>query len=288
MLKNLEPSLFARLIGMFASSAVANDQTSELKAKTNAIGWSSKAERGDAILSDGTMFVGEAVLSPMLTRISTHLHGVPDDWVAVQLYPEVCQLYRVDVSRDNDLLCVVPAGGGVPEIYPVIISDSLRDDYTREGITFRADGTGMLQAVNAGQILISPDGTWELVNSGKTAPAGFVVEDELGFWLDDEHIAISGWIYPEGGGGSQGFWVAINIDTREVVAESDRVVLSYSGSTIYDGGDAFTWDGAAFQNAETLSSAVQDPYYGLWDFQENSHSEEPTTLSEVGPDLLSN
>ena len=282
-----EPSLFARLIGMFASSAVANDQTSELKAKTNAIGWSSKAERvRDAILSDGTMFVGEAVLSPdakyvyllTSTGLQSRLGG------RVQLDPEVCQLYRVDVSRDNDLLCVVPAGGSVPEIYPVIISDSLRDDYTREGITFRADGTGMLQAVNAGQILISPDGTWELVNSGKTAPAGFVVEDELGFWLDDEHIAISGWIYPEGGGGSQGFWVAINIDTREVVAERERSggFVVQRGSTIYDGGDAFTWDGAAFQNAETLSSAVQDPYYGLWDFQENSHSEEPTTLSEVG------
>ena len=202
----------------------------------------------------------------------------------VQLDPEVCQLYRVDVSQDNDLLCLVPAGGGIPEIYPIIISDSLRDDYTREGITFRADGTGMLQAVNEGQVLISPDGSWELVKSGKSAPDGYIVEDELGFWLDDEHIAISGWVYPEGGGGADGFWVAINLDTREVVAERQRSggYIVQRGSTIYDGGDAFTWDGTGFQSVENLSSAVQDPYSGLWNFEENSHSEQPATLSELG------
>ena len=130
-----EPSLFVKLARMFTPAVIANSQTSELKAKTNAIGWSSEAERvRDAILSDGTMFVGEAVLSPdaqyvyllTSTGLQSRLGG------RVQLDPEVCQLYRVDVSQDNDLLCVVPAGGGVPEIYPVIISDSLRDDYTRE------------------------------------------------------------------------------------------------------------------------------------------------------------
>ena len=54
----------------------------------------------------------------------------------------------------------------------------------------------------------------------------------------------AGWIYPEGGGGSR-FWVAINIDTREVVAERDRSGGSVvqRGSTIYDGSNV-TWDGS--------------------------------------------
>ena len=278
--------LWKTLLQLFSAPATANSQTAELTAETNVVAWSSDAERvADAILSDGTMFVGEAVLSPdakyvyllTSTGLQSRLNG------RVQLDQEVCQLYRVDISEDNSLLCVVPAGGDIPEINPIIISNSLRDDYTREGVTFRSDGTGLLQA-HGGQILISPDGTWELVKSGKTAPDGFVVEDELGFWLDDEHIAISGWIYPEGGGGSQGFWVAINIDTREVVAERDRSggFVVQRGSTIYDGNNAFTWDGSNFVSAETLSSAVQDPYGGLWDFVENSHSDEATALTEVG------
>ena len=142
----------------------------------------------------------------------------------------------------------------------------------------------MLQAVNAGQILISPDGSWELLKSGKVVPNGYFVEDELGFWLDDEHIAISGWVYAEDYSSAEGFWVAINLENRQIVAERQRSggFVVQRGSTIYDGSDAFTWDGSAFQNVENLSSAVQDPYFGLWDFQENSHSEEPTTLSEVG------
>ena len=79
----------------------------------------------------------------------------------MQLDQEVCQLYRVDISEDNSLLCVVPAGGDIPD-NPIIISNSLRDDYTREGVTFRSDGTGLLQA-HGGQIslVLKAHGSWQ-------------------------------------------------------------------------------------------------------------------------------
>ena len=265
-------SLFARLMQVFVPFAIADELEDSLSSSNNVIALSATGEEvDDAVLASRPMFIAETVLSPdgrflfMLTGA-----GIQSRLPNADLPQEICQLYRVDLENDDSFECMVKNDVGF-EINTISISNSLRDDYRRKGITFRADGTGLLQ-VHTKQLMIFPDGTYEIVSSGKSAPSDdYQLEDELAFWLDDEHYAISGSIVPLAGGAFEGFLVVKNINTGQVVAENDPGMGTHvqQGKKIYAMSNSYEWDGSSLVSISQLGESVVQDYYGnLWAYDE--------------------
>lgn len=227
-------------------------------------------EVDDAVLASKPMFIAETVLSPdgrflyMFTAT-----GIQSRLPNANLPQEVCQLYRVDLENDDSFECIVDTQVDF-EINTISISNTLRDDYQRKGISFRADGTGLLQ-VHTKQLMIFPDGTYEIVSSGKTATnEDYQLEDELGFWLDDEHYAIVGSNIPLSGGSSEDFFVVKNILTGQVVQEVDPGCCTYvqQGNKIYASNRSYEWNGTSLVLISQIGQPVQDYYGNLWSYDE--------------------
>ena len=281
-----EPSLWAVFRAALMPKAWAQvAEETELSNETNLTSIDSEGEVvEDAILSNEPFFVSETILSPD----AQFLYMITDKKMQLSisgLEPEVCQLYRVDLKNDDNFECLMGVTGDDPELFSINISNSLRDDYMRDGITFRADGTGLMQA-HMNQVLLHPDGTWEIIRSGKT---GYRVEDELGFWLDDAHVAIRGHIGAENNQVMEQYLLAINLDTRQVVDEIDGAggIIVQTEDTLYDEiAGAYRWENNQFVAASSFGqSIVQDRQGRLWAFNEISDPDagplSASTLTEV-------
>ena len=278
-------SFFAILLQAFIPSAIADSLDDLLSSANNLIALALTGEEiDDVVLASRPMFIAETVLSPegrflyMLTGTSIQSR-LPD----ANLPQEICQLYRVDLDNDDSYECIVKNDVNF-EINTISISNSLRDDYRRKGITFRADGTGLLQ-VHTKQLMIFPDGTYEIVGSGKTAPSDeYQLEDELGFWLDDDHYAISGSINPLAGGASESFLVVKNVNTGEVVDENVPGVGTFvqQGNKIYAMNNSYEWNGTSLVSISQLGQSVVQDYYGnLWAYDEAGLDDNtPHTLTD--------
>jgi len=279
-------SFFAFVLNILIPPAIADSLEDILLGANNLIALALSGEEvSDAVLASKPMFIAETVLSPdgrylyMLTGTS-----IQSRLANSNLPQEICQLYRVDLDNDDAFECIV-ANDVDFEIFTISISNSMRDDYRRKGITFRADGTGLLQ-VHTKQLMIFPDGTYEIVSSGKTAPSDdYQLEDELGFWLDDEHYAISGAIYPSAGGGAEEFLVVKNIITGAVVEENNApgcCNFVQQGNKIYASNRSYEWNGTSLMPLSQLGqSPVQDYYGNLWAFDESGTDDSKThTLTD--------
>lgn len=257
---------FAKVMRFFAAPVVAAGDGVVLSNQTNLVNWDENGQEvGDAILSSNTFFAAEAVLSPN----GKYLYYVtsPDMQRALQsklgLDDEWCQLYRVDLSAENTFECVLEASQS--EIQPTSLSLVWRNDFQRQALSFRADGSAVVNT-SGGPRLLTLDG--ELVNydPARQPPSGFSRQVDNIVWLDDEHVAVTFSIFPEGGGGTTSYWSAFNVASGEEVDEvtfSDFRITK-DGNRFIGTDGALSWDGTQFVIEQGVSNAVVDSYGNLW------------------------
>ena len=186
----------------------------EVDQRTNLVSWGADGSvLTDVVLSDESMFIAEAVLTP--DGKSLYLFTGPDLQRALQgcgqtkITVDQCQLYRVELDNDNAFSCLLDSSD--PGVQISTVGVKLRDDFLRRSISFRADGWGVLETGD-GPMLLQPNGNYRMFNqTSRVAPDGFVKLVESVAWLDDEHIAIGSSIFPEDGGGVTSYWSAFNI-----------------------------------------------------------------------------
>jgi len=110
------------------------------------------------------------------------------------------------------------------------------------------------------------DGELVSFDPSRLPPSGFARAVDNIVWLDDEHVAVTFSIYPEGGGGTTSYWSAFNVLSGDEIDE-----IEFSDFRITKNGDRFigtdgalSWDGSQFTLAEGVSNAVIDSYGNLW------------------------
>lgn len=257
---------FAKVMRFFAAPVVAAGDGVVLSNQTNLVNWDENGQEvGDAILSSNTFFAAEAVLSPN----GKYLYYVtsPDMQRALQsklgLDDEWCQLYRVDLSAENTFECVLEASQS--EIQPTSLSLVWRNDFQRQALSFRADGSAVVNT-SGGPRLLTLDGELVAYDPARQPPSGFARQVDNIVWLDDEHVAVTFSIFPEGGGATTSYWSAFNVDSGEEVDEvtfSDFRITK-DGNRFIGTDGALSWDGAQFVIEQGVSNAVVDSYGNLW------------------------
>ena len=172
---------------------VGPELSSQLNSVTNLITWD---EQGfvlqDTIESNESMFVAESVLTPngefVYLLTSPSMQRALNDGGRLELQVDSCQLYRVDV-KSGKFACLLDEND--PEINSVLKNSVWRDDFLRAGISFRADGVGVLES-SQGPMVLYTDGSYTLFNETvRQAPEGFIRDVGTVVWLDDSHIGIS-------------------------------------------------------------------------------------------------
>ena len=239
----------------------------EFSTRTNIISWTSVGnELEDIIASTESMFISEVVLTPDGSELylftSPEMQKAINDIGNQTLDVDKCQLYKVFLSSSK-FECVLDDTH--PLISTSLSNSAWRDDYLHAGISFRADGVGLLET-RQGPMLLRKDGSFTLFNeTDRTPPNGFIKSIEVAVWLDDQHIAISSSIFPEGGGGVTSYWTAIDVSTGDEVAEieGDNFRIAKHRSKIYTTGQALQWDGSEF-TAIASDAPVQDSLGDLW------------------------
>ena len=257
------------------------DGSVALTNQTNMVTWDADGTvLADVILSSETTFVAESVLTPdgahLYILTSSEIQRAIAEQGVQDIDIDVCQLYRVDTA-DNSFECVLDSND--PEIRTVLTSLVWRDDYMRSALSFRADGVALAETWQ-GPILIQPDGSWQFYNStAREAPEGFTKLVEVPVWLDDNHVAVSSNIFPDGGGGSSTYWTAFNIDTGEEVAEveADAFRVVKHRTKLYTSGTQIDWNGSEF-TVSSSGAPVQDTRGDLW-FKDNVYGLELTNAS---------
>jgi hypothetical protein len=252
--------------------SVSVASASELEQSTNLVSWGETGDvLSDVILSDTSVFVAEAVLTPDAKQL--YLFTAPDVQAVLKgagqsgIEIDTCQLYRVKLDEQGRFEClldqsdprvVVTSAGGV----------KFRDDFLRQSISFRADGVGLLETWGQGIMLMQPDGTYQMINeTDRSVPAGYYKLIESTTWLDDEHIALGEQINPSAGGGSSMYWSAVNVESGELVDSvegTDNRVVLHDGA-IYTNNGRVSWNGYALQSDGQSYTPVQDTFGNLWD-----------------------
>ena len=257
---------FARIMSWFATPVVANGESTVLSNQTNLVNWDAEgSEVGDAILTSDTFFAAEAVLSPSGNELyyltSPDMQGALRDKQGLD--DEWCQLYRVDLDKQRTFTCLLEVGNA--EVQPVSKSLVWRDDYQRKAMSFRADGTSVVNT-SAGPRLLTLDGELVSFDPSRQPPSGFARQIDNIVWLDDEHVGVTFSIAPEGGGGVTSYWSAFNVLSGEEIDEiefSDFRITKHGDRFIGTDG-ALSWDGSQFTLAQGVSNAVIDSYGNLW------------------------
>ena len=261
-----DTSWLARAVSWFAAPVIAQGEGSVLSNQTNLVNWDADgSEVGDAILTTDTFFAAEAVLSPSGNELyyltSPTMQGALRDKQGLD--GEWCQLYRVDLDKERTFTCLLEVDDA--EVQPVSQSLVWRDDYQRKAMSFRADGTSVV-LTSAGPRLLMLNGQLVSFDPSRLPPSGFArVVDNI-VWLDDEHVAVTFSIFPEGGGGTTSYWSAFNVLSGDEIDE-----IEFSDFRITKNGDRFigtngalSWDGSQFTLAQGVSNAVIDSYGNLW------------------------
>ena len=261
-----DTSWLARVVSWFAAPVIAQGEGTILSNQTNLVNWDADgSEVGDAILTTDTFFAAEAILSPSgnelyyLTSPTMQAalrdkQGLDDEW---------CQLYRVDLDKERTFTCLLEVDDA--EVQPVSKSLVWRDDYQRKAMSFRADGTSVVNT-SAGPRMLALDGTLATFDPSRQPPSGFARQVDNIVWLDDDHVGVTFSIYPEGGGGTTSYWSAFNVLSGDEIDE-----IEFSDFRITKNGDRFigtdgalSWDGSQFTIAQGVSNAVIDSYGNLW------------------------
>jgi hypothetical protein len=262
-----DTSWLARVVSWFAAPVIAQGEGTILSNQTNLVNWDADgSEVGDAILTTDTFFAAEAVLSPSGNELyyltSPTMQGALRDKQGLD--EEWCQLYRVDLAKERTFSCLLEVNDA--EVQPVSQSLVWRDDYQRKAMSFRADGTSVVNT-SAGPRLLTLDGGLVSFDPSRQPPSGFARQVDSIVWLDDEHVGVTFSIFPEGGGGTTSYWSAFNVLTGDEIDE-----IEFSDFRITKNGDRFigtdgalSWDGSQFVIVQGVSNAVVDNYGNLWE-----------------------
>jgi hypothetical protein len=261
---------------IFGLPVTADDEGTgdlDLTENTNVISWSTDGDiLSDVIRSTESMFIVEAVLTPngnsLYLLTSPSMQRALNSNGAQALDVDSCQMYKVTLETGK-FECLLDEED--PQISPTISSDVWRDDYLRTGISFRSDGVGVLES-GSGPMLLSIDGSYTLFNqTDRVPPAGYAKQVTNVTWLDDEHIAVSAAIFPEGGGRVTSYWSAFEISSGAEVAEinADNFRAVKHETVLYTNEGNITWTGSEFV-AGSSDSPVQDSLGNLW-FKENAN-----------------
>lgn len=261
-----DTSWLARVVSWFAAPVIAQGEGTILSNQTNLVNWDADgSEVGDAILTTDTFFAAEAILSPSgnelyyLTSPTIQgslrdKQGLDDEW---------CQLYRVDLDKERTFTCLLEVDDA--EVQPVSQSLVWRDDYQRKAMSFRADGTSVVNT-SAGPRLLTLDGELVSFDPSRQPPSGFARQVDNIVWLDDDHVGVTFSVYPEGGGGTTSYMSAFNVLSGDEIDE-----IEFSDFRITKNGDRFigtdgalSWDGSQFTIAQGVSNGVIDTYGNLW------------------------
>jgi len=261
-----DTSWLARVVSWFAAPVIAQGEGTILSNQTNLVNWDADgSEVGDAILTTDTFFAAEAILSPSgnelyyLTSPTIQgslrdKQGLDDEW---------CQLYRVDLDKERTFTCLLEVDDA--EVQPVSQSLVWRDDYQRKAMSFRADGTSVVNT-SAGPRLLTLDGELVSFDPSRQPPSGFARQVDNIVWLDDDHVGVTFSVYPEGGGGTTSYMSAFNVLSGDEIDE-----IEFSDFRIIKNGDRFigtdgalSWDGSQFTIAQGVSNGVIDTYGNLW------------------------
>ena len=261
-----DTSWLARVVSWFAAPVIAQGGGTILSNQTNLVNWDADgSEVGDAILTTDTFFAAEAILSPSgnelyyLTSPTIQgslrdKQGLDDEW---------CQLYRVDLDKERTFTCLLEVDDA--EVQPVSQSLVWRDDYQRKAMSFRADGTSVVNT-SAGPRLLTLDGELVSFDPSRQPPSGFARQVNNIVWLDDDHVGVTFSVFPEGGGGTTSYMSAFNVLSGDEIDE-----IEFSDFRITKNGDRFigtdgalSWDGSQFTIAQGVSNGVIDTYGNLW------------------------
>ena len=261
-----DTSWLARVVSWFAAPVIAQGGGSVLSNQTNLVNWDADgSEVGDAILTTDTFFAAEAILSPSGNELyyltSPAMQGALRDKQGLD--NEWCQLYRVDLDKERTFTCLLEVDDA--EVQPISKSLVWRDDYQQKAMSFRADGTSVVNT-SAGPRMLALDGTLTSFDPSRLPPNGFARQVDNIVWLDDEHVAVTFSIYPEGGGGTTSYWSAFNVLSGDEIDE-----IEFSDFRITKNGDRFIgtdgalyWDGSQLNIAQGVSNAVIDSHGNLW------------------------
>ena len=271
--------IFRSFIEKLFSPAIADDNAFVIKSSTNLVSWDSNGVLvTDAVMSNETMFIAEMVLAPngndLYLFTAPKMQQAINDFNKMTLNEEVCQLYKVNLAQNSSFKCVMKMpseDNTIPTLLTKLTSLQLRDDYLRDSITFRADGTGLLQSEKA-IVLLHPDDSFEVLQSSKKPDAGFVKEDKYATWLDDEHIGITFFIFPEEGGLTNTYGEVINLASGNVIQEVDSF-MSWRSAVIdnkFYSSTSYRWTGQELVKIDGPLSPVLDQYGILWNVEENN------------------
>ena len=137
----------------------------DLEQITNLVSWDKAGTvLSDVILSDASVFVAETVLTPDGT--AAYLFTAPEMQQTLKnnganLEVDTCQLYRVGLTGGDGFECSLDQND--PRVQVSTVGVKLRDDFLRQSISFRADGTGVLETYD-GPMLLKPDGLYVMYN----------------------------------------------------------------------------------------------------------------------------
>ena len=144
----------------------------------------------DTILSHEERYFAEATLSP--EGQSPYLLTGPHIQRALDLPPEVCNLYQIDKETD-EFLCLLRAGDEFGSVNTKSLAAEHRLDMGRTGMVFRADGAALMQGFAPRDLpegVCCNDSTFFMDADGSVVPIepsnGFISMDA--FWLSDAVI----------------------------------------------------------------------------------------------------
>ena len=256
--------------GIFSLAYADDEVGTSLGNRTNAIVWD---ESGDvdlsSILTDKTLFIAEAVLTPngkyLYLLTSAHIQSAMP-----QLDDESCSMYRVDM-HDNSVACLLATSDG--DIEPKSINGSMRTDYSRRGIDMRSDGAGVMRGFDWNREL--PDGVnggtnstiaWHLSSTGKLTPVYpteyfFVVGAQ---WLNDEYFVVveqpingEEGQFIEGARGQLVIYDGNTLERVKAIAPNQGVWGQY----VKNNGNLY-WNNGGALNGDTLA-IMESPYNGI-------------------------
>jgi len=252
-------------IGSRVQSALV-DADSTFEANSNAVTYDEAGKVvEDTILSNEELFFAEANLSP--NGQYTYLLTGPHIQRALDLPPEVCNVYRVDKQTD-EFECLLMSGDEFGSVSTKSLAAEHRLDMGRTGMVFRADGAALMQGFaprDLPQGVSGNDSTFFMGVDGSVVPiepsSGFISMDA--FWLSDDVIGLleAPWYGPDAGDSTQLRLIdsqdlATDIEVVSLQSDHPYYIAEWEGK-IYTPGKVFD-----FQTRSVSDRAPPDGYGG--------------------------
>ena len=238
--------------GSRVQSALVDDD-SDFEANSNTVTYDEAGEVvPDTILSNEELFFAEANLSP--DGQYTYLLTGPHIQRALDLPPEVCNLYQIDKETD-EFLCLLRAGDEFGSVNTKSLAAEHRLDMGRTGMVFRADGAALMQGFAPRDLpegVCCNDSTFFMDADGSVVPIepsnGFISMDA--FWLSDAVIGLleAPWYGPDAGESTQ-----LRLVDAQDLATDVQVVSLQSDHPYY----IAEWEGKIYTPGKVFDSQTR-------------------------------